>query len=379
MSFAQQECYRKNVALPVRHIPVTKSPYYSPGFSMCNVLIVGRAFFDSRIAHIALPRGYSKDMEMMNRTIRISVLLLAILALGACGKGGSTKAGQVVAKVNGDEITIHQVNAAISRLGKLDEAQAKVASKQVLNSLIEQQLLLKKATEVKLDRDPAVLQTIESAKRQILAQSYLEKMAQAVSKPSASEVHDYYAQNPALFENRRIYRFQELLLENKPETLQILQEKLAQGKSLKEMGQWLQSEKIQFKANESVKPAEQLPMEILARVAALKVGQTVIASSDKGALVLGLVDARDRPLSETQAKPAIESYLTNKKRNEVAQAEVKKLHDTAKIEYLGAFADAGKLANDAAPVATKAAPVVEPSKTAKSDKDYLEKGLSGLK
>jgi len=321
---------------------------------------------------------------MMNRSIRISALLLALLALGACNKDGATPTGQVVAKVNGDEITIHQVNAAMARLGKLDEARAKEASKQVLNSLIDQQLLIKKAAETKLERDPAVLQALEGAKRQILAEAYLGKMLQGVSKPSATEVHDYYAQHPEMFEQRRVYRIQEILLDGNPETIKTAQEKLNQGKSLRELAQWLQAEKIPFNANESVKPAEQIPPEMLPRIHALKVGQTAIVSTGKSALIMNLVAARDQPVSEAQAKPAIESYLSNKKRNEFAQAEIKKMHDAAKIQYLGAFADAGKPATTAAPVAQSAdAPASETAKTtqdatAKADKAALEKGLGGL-
>lgn len=321
---------------------------------------------------------------MMNRSIRILAVLLAILALGACGKGGAKAGGQVVAKVNGEEITIHQVNAAMARFGKLDEAQAKVASKQILNGLVDQQLLLKKAADTKLDRDPAVMQALEGAKRQILAQAYLEKMMLGVSKPSAGEVHDYYVQHPALFEKRRIYRFQELLLENSnAETVKSAKGQLDQGKSMRDLAQWLQSEKIPFKANETVKPAEQMPLEILERVQALKVGQVGMMSTDKGALILSLVAMKDQPVTEEQAKPAIESYLTNKKRSDFAQAEVKKMHDAAEIKYMGAFADAGQSTKIATPAA-KAADVpalaspVKQDAAAKSDKAALDKGLGGL-
>lgn len=316
----------------------------------------------------------------MNPSIRITVALLTLLALGACSKGASTAGGQVVAKVNGDEITIHQVNAAMSRFGKLEEAQAKEASKQVLNALIDQQILLKKAAETKLDRDPAVLQALEGAKRQILAEAYLGKLAQSVSKPSASEVHDYYTKNPALFENRRVYRFQEILLDiNNPQTLKTAKEKLDQGKTLRDLAQWLNAEKIPYKANESVKPAEQFPPEILPRVHEVKVGQSVIMSTDKGALIMHLVAARDQPVTEAQAKPAIESYLFNKKRADLTQAELKKMHDAAEIKYLGAFADAGKATKTNAPVAKSTdTPAATQSATTKSDKASLEKGLSGL-
>jgi len=316
---------------------------------------------------------------MMNRSIRLSAVLLALLALGACSKGASTSGGQVVAKVNGDEITIHQVNAAMARLGKLDEAQAKQASKQVLNSLVDQQLLLKKAADAKLDRDPAVLQALEVARRQVLSQAYLEKMAQSVSKPSTQEVSEYYAQHPELFANRRIYRIQEILLNSSPETIQAAQEKLNQVKTLRELAQWLQAEKIQFNANETVKPAEQFPPEILQRVHSLKVGQTAMVSTGNSALIMNLVAARDQPVSEAQAKPAIESYLLNKKRNEYAQTEIKKMHDAAEIKYLGAFADAGNKTKAETPAA-KAAEVmpVKQDAAAKSDKAALEKGLGGL-
>ena len=314
---------------------------------------------------------------MMNRSIRIPALLLVLLALGACNKDGSTPAGQVVAKVNGDEITIHQVNATMARLGKLDEARAKEASKQVLNSLIDQQLLIKKAAETKLERDPAVLQALEGAKRQILAEAYLGKMLQGVSKPSANEVHEYYAQHPEMFEKRRVYRIQEILLDSDPETIKTAQEKLNQGKSLRDLAQWLQAEKIPFNANESVKPAEQIPPEMLPRIHALKVGQTAIVSTGKSALIMSLVAARDQPVGEAQAKPAIESYLLNKKRNEYAQAEIKKMHDAAEIQYLGAFADAGKKTKPADAPASDTAKTTQDA-SAKSDKAALEKGLGGL-
>ena len=319
---------------------------------------------------------------MMNRSIRWSTMLLILLALGACGKGGSGASGQVVAKVNGEEITIHQVNAAMARFGKLDEAQAKEAGKQVLNALIDQQLLLKKAAEKKLERDPAVMQALEGAKRQVLSQAYLEKMMQNVSQPSANEVHEYYAKNPAMFENRRIYRFQEILLENsKPEILKAVTEKLNQGKGMRDLAQWLQTEKIAFKANEAVKPAEQIPPEILQRVQTLKADQTIMVSTGKSALLMNLVAARDQPVTEVQAKPSIESYLANKKRSEYVQVEIKKMHDAAEIKYMGAFADAGKLSKVNTPAAksTDSAPVTPPTTAAKSDKDALEKGLNGLK
>lgn len=316
--------------------------------------------------------------------LRIFAVVVAVLVIGGCGKSGPSKTGQVVAKVNGDEITIHQVNFALSRMGATSEAQAKDASKQALNALIDEELLVKKAVDMKLDRDPQITQAVESARRQILSQAYVEKQMQGLGKPTASEVHDYYTKHPALFEKRRIYRFQELMFEAKPETMKGVKAQLEQGKPLAELARWLQAQKIEFSANESVKPAEQLPLDSLPRIQALKDGQIIVLPAGKAALALQLVVSRDQPLSEEQAKPLIENYLNNKKRIESAQAEVKKLRDTSKIEYLGAFADAGKLVKPVETAQGAAAPQAAAkdqgaSASAKADKGHLEKGLSGLK
>jgi hypothetical protein len=57
----------------------------------------------------------------------------------------------------------------------------------------------------------------------------------------------------------------------------------------------------------------------------------------------------------------------------VAEAELKKLKEKAKVEYLGEYADAGKQA--AAPEATPAPATAQPS----ADASAIEKGVSGLK
>jgi EpsD family peptidyl-prolyl cis-trans isomerase len=63
---------------------------------------------------------------------------------------------QVVAKVNGDEISVHTLNFQMSRLGNLTEEQGKKAPRDVLAKLVDQKLMVQKAEDGKLHRDPKV-------------------------------------------------------------------------------------------------------------------------------------------------------------------------------------------------------------------------------
>ena len=101
-----------------------------------------------------------------------------IIVLAGCGDSDKKKAAtQVAAKVNREEISVHQINAVLSRAGNLSPEQAKQAGADVLDKLIEQELLVQQSIEKKLDRDPKTMQALEAARRQILAQAYLEQLA----------------------------------------------------------------------------------------------------------------------------------------------------------------------------------------------------------
>ena len=94
--------------------------------------------------------------------------------------------------------------------------------------------------------------------------------------------------------------------------------------------------------------------------------------------ILVVAGSQTQPLTQEQAKPMIERYLGNAKKREAAEAELKKLKEKAKVEYLGEYVDAGKEAP--APAAEPAAAAPAPAQTAAGvDASAIEKGVSSLK
>jgi EpsD family peptidyl-prolyl cis-trans isomerase len=319
-----------------------------------------------------------------NRQSALAVTLTAVALLAACGSesGGEKKATQVAAKVNTDEVTVHQINAALPRLNNPTPEQAKAASKQVLERLVDQQLFIQKAMEAKLDRDPLVMTAIENSKREILARAWLERAMAAAAKPTPDEIKAFYGKHPELFAERRVYQLQEVSLQVNQEQAAALGTALKGMKTLNDVVAYAKANNIPASANNSVRAAEQLPMEFAARIQTMKDGEIIAVPGKGGVAVVQIARSQSQPLTEEKATPFIEQFLQNKARMEVAQNELKALRAAAKIEYMGDFAKAAAEtpAAEAAPAPSAAEQAGQtPAPAAGNSQDFIEKGLSGLK
>jgi len=289
---------------------------------------------------------------------RLVVLALAAAAVALAGCGDRKKdkpASQTAAKVNKEEITVHQINFVLSQQRALPPERAASAGKQVLERLIDQELAVQKAQEQKLDRDSRVLQQLEAARREIIARAYVEKIGNGAGKPASAEIKAYYDAHPALFKERKLYSFQELAIEAKPDQLPVLKQKLMASKDIQEFVEYLKAGDMKFAANQAVRAAEQLPLASLDKFAAMKDGERTFTPTPQGAQALILVGTRAQPVDEQRAAPAIEQFLLNERRRKLVEDDLKALRGAAKIEYIGDYAK-GAAPDSPAPSASEAAP-----------------------
>lgn len=277
------------------------------------------------------------------KTLTSLSALCVALVLAGCNKEHASSDTQIVAKVNKEEISVHQVNAVLAKVPGITSEQAKVVGKQVLDKLIDQQLLVQQAMEKKLDREPATMQAIESARREILAKAYLEQLGNAVAKPSPEDVKAYYTQHPEMFSERRIFTFNQVISANKEGLPQALQEQIKTAKSLAEVADWLNAQKVSFSASSGTSAAEQMPQELLPSLHKMKDGQIGLIAARDRIIIMQLVNSRTEAVDEKTASPLIERRLWDTRKLEVATKAVKDLHDKASIEYQGMYADAGKV------------------------------------
>ena len=280
-------------------------------------------------------------LDLRRRPLGMLAMALAVAAtlLVGCGDKKKEKAAtQTAAKVNKEEITVHQINFLLATQRGIPPAQAASASRAVLERLIDQELALQKADEQKLDRDPRVVQQIEAARREIIARAYAEKIAEGAPKPTPAEVAKYFEEHPALFKERRVYSLQEVAIEAPPEQVEALKKTLASSKTFVDFVNYLKANNIRFAGNEAVRAAEQLPLASVDQFAKMKDGQAIFNARPNGAQVVNVAASRMQPVSLEQATPAIEQFLRNERKRKLLADDMEALRKAAKIEYVGDFA-----------------------------------------
>jgi len=270
----------------------------------------------------------------------VAVTALALLLAG-CEKPATGAKSETVATVGGDKVTKSELDLALARLGELNEAQAAEAKARLLQALVDQRLVVQAAQKAGLDKEPAVAFAMDHASRQVLAEAYAERSFKDVPKPSDTEIADYYNKHPELFSQRRIYRVQELDLQVDASRVAEVEAKLRGSHSLGDFVNWVKEQGIDGKTAVAVKPAEQIPAPLLARLAQMKDGQVAMLPGRPGHLVIQqLQESQLQPVTLEQAQKAIERALITQKRKELMEADLKKLREAAKIEYATGYAPA---------------------------------------
>lgn len=328
--------------------------------------------------------NHSHDVALSHRKLvdpsrlRYAALVLLVVAgLSACGNK-EKKPGQTLVSVNGEEITVLQLNEEMQR-SNIQAAQQEVASKQLLESLIDRQLLLNEAVKDKLDRDPKVVQAIERAKALIIAQAYMQKKIGTVGRPEKNQVEEYFNKNPQFFAQRKQFDMRQLIIPT-ADMNDGLKAAMDSAKSLEDVAAWLDANKVKYARAQLSRTSADLAPELSGKLLAMPKGQLFIIREGDRTLLISLADIKDSPVTLAQAEPQIEQFLFNKKNKDAADAELARLRSTAKIDYMNKAeqkappAAASAVASGSAPV-SPAVPVAP----AATDQDVNARGVAGLK
>lgn len=253
---------------------------------------------------------------------------LLVLLAGCTRQSSAVRDGtDVVAKVNGREITVGQIETAANEMG--------TDSTTLLESLIDQELLMQSALTKHLDSDPLVVDEIEHARREILARAY-ERSVLPQTEASDSATLDYFHAHPALFAHRRIYRTLTFNIAREDLT-QTLRGALDHTASAMSVRQLLDRRSITFEAVETTRAAEEIPVNLLPQLAQAARGDVLIAAPPQGprALLICVVEVKDSPVDFNHAQPQIRQYLTDARNHEILAQYLHRARSVGNVSYAG--------------------------------------------
>jgi EpsD family peptidyl-prolyl cis-trans isomerase len=263
---------------------------------------------------------------------RIACGVVLIPALLSCGSSSGARGSQVVATVNGHEITVTQLNRALENAG-VREITA-TTRKRAIESLATEELLVQAALQNDIDRDAGFVQALEQTRRKLLSQFFAERMIYPKTAISATDVTNYYNEQPLLFAQRRRFRLTTFQATSADVTPAVTAE-LEAVSSVEKVRDVLDAHGIKYSTELASISPEQLPVDELAAFSKAAVGDLFINPRGDGSVLLMSVAAieEDVPMTLERARPLIEEYLHNTRNQSAAAEYVARVRANAKIVY----------------------------------------------
>jgi EpsD family peptidyl-prolyl cis-trans isomerase len=150
----------------------------------------------------------------LKSTPSLVAVIIACAIVGACqripGFDRAPPKGQVVATVDGQEITLRELDAVLKQANISDPALRKTAEQAAIQQLIARKVLAEVARQQGLDKSPDFALSLQGATDELLGQSLQAKLAADIPSPSSDEVERFVADHPDVFDQRKIFEVDEI-------------------------------------------------------------------------------------------------------------------------------------------------------------------------
>lgn len=282
-------------------------------------------------------------MKMSLKTATCAGLVAALLATTGCGKKAT---GQVVAVVNGDEITLDELNAELSGVNLPPNADKKLAMRQLLQQVVDRRLLAQSAKEQGLDRDPAYVTQQRRMNEDLLVRMFAKKSADTIPVPTPAEIDKYIADHPLAFGSRTRYNLDQIRFEMPSDASKL--KALEGDHSLAAIMARLTAMGIKYQRGNSALDSGAVAPAALKQVTSLPPGEPFITPAGRAVAVSVITGTEPLPVPEAQVRPLAVQALRNETLTKIGEKRLKEARASGKIEY-----QPGYEAPEAKPTAAK--------------------------
>lgn len=246
--------------------------------------------------------------------------------------------GQVAAVVNGDEITLQEINAELGGMQIPDGANKGQAQKAALQRIIERRLLAQAARSDGIDKTPEFLIRRRQLEDALLIQLLSQRVGRSTAVPDGRALDTFMAKNPAIFGGRTIYTVDRIQfpVPSDATRLKALQDDHsmdAVASRLKQMG-------IAFTRDIGRMDSAQLGQDRLDRIKTLPKGEPFVIPENGTVTIAVITGATPQPMLGDQARPVAVQIMRNQSVSAAMQERLAAQRAKAKIEYQPGFTPA---------------------------------------
>ncbi len=267
-----------------------------------------------------------------------------MLTTAACSKKAT---GQVAAVVNGEEVTIDELNAGLNGSSVPQGADKKMVMKQLLQQEIDRRLLAQAAKEQGLDRDPAFITQQRRMSEDLLVRMFAKKSADSIPVPSATDIDAYVAAHPAVFASRTRYKMDQIQFDRPADITQL--KELQSAHSMTAVMAALTKLGIKFERGAGGLDSGTVPPEMLKQLTSLPAGEPFVTPVGAKVIVGSITGQEPLHVPDEQVRPLAVQSIRNEKLAKIGEARLKQARDAAKVQYQAGYE----------PPAAKAAPAAK--------------------
>ncbi len=266
---------------------------------------------------------------------RVGISMMCVAAALAAGCHKKAPQGQVAATVNGQEVTLEEINTELQASNVPPNADKKEAQRAILQRVIDRKLLIGAAEDKKLDKSAEYLSAKRRTDEVLLAQTYARQQLAAVPLPTESEITAFMNQHANAFGQREQLVVDQIRFPPPKDmksltTLQGDHDMAAVAAHLTAMG-------ITFTRGQAGMDSASAPPQLIKLIATQPTEPFVIP--DRGQVTINVVVSR-KPITvdPQQSKSAAVAAWRQQKFEEMITQQITALRNSAKVSYQNGFA-----------------------------------------
>lgn len=271
---------------------------------------------------------------MWNGSKSVAVIA-ALCILTACQKEAT---GQVAAVVNGEEITLQEINAQLSQLEIPEGADREEVQKLALQRIIDLRLLAQAARREGVDKTPEFLVRRRQLEDALLVQLLGQATGRTAAVPDARAIDEYIQANPALFGGRTIFSVDRIQFPV-PADRSVLRS-LENDGTMDAVANRLRELGIDFTRDEGQMDSARLGQDRLNRIRALPEGEPFVIPEGGTVTVAVITGQSVQPVAEDEARPAAVQLMRSQALSGALRQRLENEKASAEIEYQEGFAPA---------------------------------------